>query len=162
MVTLDRFKELLTYDPLTGLFHWIVKRNGVIKNKPAGSIVKGYIHIMIDSKAYKAHRLAWFYMTGEWPIDQIDHINTIKTDNRFENLRQADNSKNKYNTPIYNNNTSGYKGVHFNKRIGLFAARIGVNKTKIHLGYFDSAEKAYQAYLQAANNIQKEFKHFSI
>ena len=90
MITQEELKELLDYNPETGLFTWNVYNN--IKNKTtAGTFNDGYIQIKIKQKIYQAHRLAWLYVYGEWPKGQIDHINGIRDDNRIENLRDVTN-----------------------------------------------------------------------
>ncbi len=87
MIDQAMVRSLLNYDPETGLFVWL---SGHRANKPAGCKQgKGYVHICIDQKLYKAHRLAFLYMTGNWPTHHVDHINRIKDDNRWENLRDV-------------------------------------------------------------------------
>jgi hypothetical protein len=116
--------------------------------------ITGYRHICIDGCTYKAHRLAYLYMTGEWPKDQIDHINMDKNDNRWGNLRAATRSQNMANTRARTDNISGFKGVVWMKRQHEWAARIGVNGKQIHLGYFDKPHVAYAAVCVASR------KHF--
>lgn len=97
MITQARLKELLSYDPATGVFIWKVTRNGKMKvGLPAGSIDRedGYVEICLDRRDYKAHRLAWLYVTGAWPVYGIDHIDRDKTNNRFINLRDVPHSVN--------------------------------------------------------------------
>lgn len=98
---------------------------------------------------YKAHRLAWLYITGQWPIDQIDHINGIRSDNRFCNLREIDLTGNSHqrNKPP-KNNKSGFIGVYLT-RSGKFRAQIGYLRTNIAIGVFDTPEQAHAAYLEA-------------
>jgi len=85
---------LLTYDPYTGLFTWLVDAySNKVKGKIAGSIKEGYINISIDRKLYRAHRLAWLYVNGVFP-SEIDHINRVKSDNRICNLREVSRSEN--------------------------------------------------------------------
>src|ERR1700719_1662744 len=102
----DRLRELLSYDPETGVFRWLVrKRQNVKAGDVAGSFDGcGYCKISIDRRAYKAHRLAWLYMTGEWPPAEIDHINMNRADNRFANLRLATRHQNMANQRLYANN----------------------------------------------------------
>ena len=101
MLTHSRLTEILSYDPATGCFTWKVD---VARNVKAGTVAGntncyGYMRIRIDKKAYFAHRLAWFYVTGEWPKATIDHINRKKTDNRFANLRDISLLANQHNRP---------------------------------------------------------------
>ena len=109
-------------------------------------------------KAYlKAHRLAWFFVYGEWPQKQIDHINGNKSDNRISNLRLATASQNLSNKGITKSNTSGYKGVSFNRTKKKWMASIKVNKKSINLGYFLTPEEASEAYKAAAIKHHGEF-----
>lgn len=147
MLTQQRLKELLHYDPETGLFKWIVSRRGVPKK---GSVTgwydkDGYHLITIDYKRYQAHRLAFLYMTGTFPTDQVDHINRIKDDNRFDNLRLVSNLENGHNKSIHKNNTSGVTGVDWYKQKKKWRARIRVNYKQIHLGLYGTIEEAKKA-----------------
>ena len=156
MITQLELIRLLNYNPNTGLFIWLISTARRIKvGDIAGSLNnRGYITIIINGKSYKAHRLAFLYMTGNWPKDQVDHINMIKSDNRWNNLREANTSQNKGNSLKHNDNKSGVKGVYWNKTINKWCAQIGVNSKTIHLGYFDNIEDAKIAYETAA------IKHF--
>ena len=98
---------------------------------------------MIDGKAYKGQRLAWLLHTGKWPKKQIDHINRVRDDNRFENLREATKSENQINSGMYKNNKSGYRGVHFSKADGKWAATLRRDGRTRYLGVFSSAKEAY-------------------
>ncbi len=150
MLTQKRLKEVLKYDPRTGVFTNRRSRIGVTAYKVAGSIKKdGYVCIMIDKKAYTAHRLAWFYMTGEWPKNQIDHINHVRSDNRFSNLREATNEENSRNLKLFSNNRSGFSGVSWNKRHKKWYSKITINKKEKFLGSFDKKEDAIKARIEA-------------
>jgi hypothetical protein len=105
---------------------------------------------MVDGHTYHEHRLAWFYMKGVWPKGDIDHIKGDKSDNRITNLREATTSQNKANERIRVNNTSGYKGVTWHRKRRKWEAHIGVNGKGLTLGYFDSPERAFIAYMKAA------------
>lgn len=144
MVTQDRLKEVLDYDPDTGVFTWKKKISrkvvvGKIAGCPDGG---GYTIIRIDHKTYKAHRLAWLYVTGAFPKDQIDHINRVKTDNRICNLREASPRENQQNHPIHRDNTSGVTGVDWVKRAKKWRAVIKHKGRNIHLGYYNTIEEA--------------------
>jgi hypothetical protein len=141
-----RLKELLHYDPSSGVFTWIVPKRGTKISKIAGCIFDGgYRKIKIDGKDYKAHRLAWLYVYGNWPIGQIDHKNLVKDDNRICNLRDVTASQNQQNQLLaMANNKLGVKGV--SKKRNKFRAAIGVGKKKIHIGTFDTIEDAKKAY----------------
>ena len=140
--------HLLSYDPDTGYLTWIVvRRNGVIQpGTIAGTVGSdGYIYAKIDGYRRVAHRIAWYLMTGEWlPSHQeIDHRNGIRIDNRWENLRRADDSQQTMNTSLNSRNTSGHRGVYRQGR--KWHARINVYKRTILLGYFDNIEDAVES-----------------
>src|SRR5712664_3026918 len=98
ILTAERLRELLNYDPETGIFRWDVVRRGCGIGKEAGtSVSAGYRQISIDRRAYSEHRLARLYVHGHWPLDEIDHINGVRDDNRLSNLRQATRSENAQN-----------------------------------------------------------------
>lgn len=94
MLSQEYLKSILHYDPETGILSWKVDRRRVKIGQIAGYLCLGYVAIGIDGKLYKGHRLAWLYMTGEWPKDEIDHINRTKHDNRWVNLREATKEQN--------------------------------------------------------------------
>lgn len=147
MLTQERLKEVLHYDPDTGVFTWKKYRVGTV----AGHIHKGhgYLTIGVDKKVYLAHRLAWLYVYGTWPVDQLDHRNRVRTDNRISNLRESNQFENAQNKNKASNNSSGYPGVSFHSRDMKYAAYITVSKKRKSLGYFSSAEEAYEARKQA-------------
>ena len=149
-ITAERLRELLSFDVETGLFTRLTSTNRRIKPGVVNGCVRpdGYILIGVEKSHFLAHRLAWFYVHGFWP-DQIDHINGIKHDNRLSNLRACCQAENSQNLTIRKNNTSGFVGVSFRPDMGKFAAEIGVNKQKIKLGLFPTAELAAEAYASA-------------
>lgn len=150
---------VLDYNPETGLFKWKVRTSiRVVVGAVAGSVSDdGYIVIRIGRKIYRAHRLAFLWMTGKFPTGHVDHINTIRTDNRWCNLRQCSRSQNQCNRTKQSNNTSGFKGVSFEKRTGLWKAGLGINRKFINLGRFKTPELAHAAYCQAVEKHHKEF-----
>ena len=151
-LTVERLKELLNYEPDTGVFVWVKSK------RKAGCIRHdGYVRIGIDMKAYLAHRLAWLYMTGQWPDELIDHINRVKNDNRFSNLRQASKAQNAQNTKLFSGSKSGFKGVRRYTYSGKWFACITANGTTHKLGSFDSAEEAAEAYRQAAQRLHSAY-----
>lgn len=112
MITQQYLKEILHYNPDTGVFMWKEAKRGRNKFKPAGTYdSNGYLIIKIDYKRYRAGRLAWIYMTGKEPVNLIDHINRNKADDRWVNLREATQNQNQQNKTIAKNNSSGYKGI---------------------------------------------------
>lgn len=159
MLTYTRLKELLNYDPDTGVFIWIKPTSNRVKiNSVAGTFdTYGYLVIRIDSILYKAHRLAWLYAFEEYPENQIDHINGIKSDNRLDNLRDATSSQNMFNKPVNSANTTGYKGVNYRASMSKYRASIGYKGRVLHLGYFITAEEAHEAYKLKSIELYKEF-----
>ncbi len=150
MITAARLRELLSYDPMTGLFINLTVRGGVQKGGIAGSLdAEGYRVIRVSGKHYKAHRLAFLYMTDDWPANQVDHKNGCLSDNRWENLREADNGQNQQNLRLRRDNSSGLFGVSWHKDTKKWVAQIQVNHEKRCLGYFVNKDDAYAAYCAA-------------
>jgi hypothetical protein len=153
-LTAKELRETLAYDANTGIFSWIIRPSKAVKvGDKAGCLdKKGYVTIGIKRRIYKTHRLAWLYITGEWPNGLIDHINGNKADNRFENLRVVGADGNSQNVRKPNKrNKSGFMGVIFfqNK----WRASI-THKGKTHwLGDFATPEEAHQTYLVAKRNF---------
>lgn len=152
ILTATRLRELLHYDPDTGLFTRLkTPKNTTIKvGDVAGFLSKaGYRIIKIDLKAYKAHRLAWLYMTGAFPSEETDHINGIKSDNQFINLREASHSLNAQNYVKPNaDNKCGFLGVT-KRASGKFVAQIRLMGEMRNLGQCDTPEEAHEVYLKA-------------
>lgn len=162
-VTSDRLKELLSYDPDTGLFIWRVDRG---TRRCAGSVAGHvfnesgslqYRSIGIDGRNYKAHRLAWLMVHGRWPANGIDHIDGNGLNNAIANLREATQSENLRNRGASANNKSGLKGVHWHRRDRKWVAQITIAGTPKCLGYFDDPAKAHAAYRAAAKEHHGEF-----
>ena len=158
-VTHGRLLQVLSYEPITGVFRCQVK---TAKNTIVGSVAGtmndiGYRQIRIDGTIYCEHQLAWFYMHGVW-AKRLDHKNRVRSDNRLENLREATHSQNLHNAPAQKNNTSGFKGVSKSKnKKNPFCAKICVNEQRICLGNFPTKEEAYQAYIKASQKYLGEF-----
>ena len=152
MLTQERLKELLSYDPETGVFRWLTHSGRATSGDKAGSLSKGYLYISVDKQKYLAHRLAWLYINGSWPTKDIDHRDTDSSNNRFFNLREATKPENLRNVGLRSHNASGFKGVHFNKAAGKFQAGARLNGKYNYLGCFTTAElasEAYQAFAKA-------------
>jgi hypothetical protein len=137
-ITPDFLRHLLHYDPLTGVWTWMnpLPRSPVRRGDIAGRITtQGRRQIRIASGFYYSSRLAWLYMTGTWPKDQIDHVNRIKDDDRWENLREATQSQNSFNREWAETN-GDMRGIrpHGNK----FAVNIGT----LYLGLYTTLEEA--------------------
>jgi hypothetical protein len=158
VITAERLRELLAYDPTSGGFAWRVDRGGLAK---AGQIAGsrngiGYVNIRVDGRDYSAHRLAWLHVTGAWPAGQIDHINGVRDDNRIANLREATNAQNQWNR-AHQGSVSGFKGVKWCKIQRKWRAELRKDGRKIHLGRFATAEEAHAAYCAAASEHFGEF-----
>lgn len=160
MLTQQRLKELLHYNPETGVFTWKVWRGdkakvGTVAGRQAHP--RKQIQIRVDNVQHGAHRLAWLYMTGCWPKQYIDHINRNSLDNRFKNLREATPSQNEYNTAAHKDSTHKIKGVTLDKLSKTWFARIQIEGRRIYLGHFKTAIDAGVAYEQAAKKHHGEF-----
>lgn len=161
---LGRLRELLDYDPAIGVFRW--RKHADVNprywGRRAGTASgNGYRQIQIDFIRYFEHRLAWLYVTGEWPDQQVDHRNRIRDDNRFPNLRKATSSQNHFNTTKQKNNTSGVKGVSFDTRRKKWRACICKNRKQQLLGYFSTKIEAADAYALAAAKLHGNFARLS-
>jgi hypothetical protein len=163
MITQKELTEILHYDTLTGVFTWKKYRNA---KSPAGSKAghpdKAYIRIRVFGKLYKAHRLAFLYMTGEYPEKDVDHVNHNGLDNRWENLRLVSRPENNKNKKPGKNNTSGKTGVAWAKKAQKWVVRLGGNKGRIHIGYFDSFSEAVSAREKAEKELDYHPNHGKI
>lgn len=142
LLTVERAREVLTYDPETGALNWRITRPGAPKGALVGTrTAAGYVQIEIDYKLYPAHRVIWLIQTGKWPTHQVDHINGRRADNRWKNLREATPAENSRNRRPSAKNTSGRIGVSFDKAREKWAAYIIVDGRTIHLGgYVEKAD----------------------
>lgn len=137
MITQERLKQLLNYDPDTGLF------TSVLKCKPVGSLSeKGYVRLNLDKRLYMAHRIAWLYTTGEFPEIEIDHVDGDRSNNKWSNLRLATRKQNMENTSLFCNSTSGHRGVTWYKRNQKWGATAFHNGKRYFAGLFDTKEEA--------------------
>lgn len=156
-LTAERLRKLLAYDAETGKFTRLARTAQCIRVGDTAGYVNpdGYREIRVDGKTYKAHRLAWLYVHGAWPAEQIDHINGVRHDNRLSNLRAATNAENRQNTAKRSDNNSGFTGVSWHKRAEKWTARVRINRVQHHLGCFNTVEEAYEAYLQAKAELHE-------
>lgn len=158
ILTQDDIHELMDYDPKTGFFQWKKKRRGIQTGVFLGTDNGfGYKRISVLGKSYYAHRLAWFYVHGEWP-DQIDHINGIKSDNRIKNLRNVNCQQNAQNkTKAQKNSLSQTLGVSWHKKAKKWQAHICVFKERKYLGLFEKIEDAEKAFNKEKARILNEY-----
>jgi hypothetical protein len=158
-LTREFLRSVFDYNSETGDLVWKKNRgNNKVKGKIAGYTNKdGYILIRVNDKLHYAHRLVWFWVMGEWPKNQIDHINRIRNDNRWVNLRSATPSQNKQNTVARKDNKLGIKGVFWCKRSKKYKVKITVNKKYIHLGYYSNLEEAIKIRKKAEKEYFGEF-----
>lgn len=158
LVPQRRLKELLHYDPVTGIFTWCTVRKKCPIGKRAGTQrADGYRIISIDRKNYLESRLAWFYMTGTWPECEIDHRDLDPSNTKWANLRAATRGQNECNKLIRSDNLSGHKGVRRAKQKTGYEAYIYQNGQHITLGTFPTLEAASEARRIAATASYGEF-----
>jgi hypothetical protein len=158
VLTAERLRDLLHYDPDTGVWSWLVRQGRACVGATAGWVrADGYRQIRVDGRAYRAHRLAFLYMTGRWPPRLVDHKNVVPGDDRWCNLRPATESQNQHNRGRAATNTSGLKGASFSKHTRKWLAQIAVRGVRKYLGYFDTPEEAHAAYVAASQQHHGEF-----
>ena len=138
-LTQEYLRDVLDYQPETGVFTWKISPNKRIRvgDATGTSLSSGYRRVRVLGTSYRAHRLAWFYVHGEWPPEQIDHINGVRDDNRIKNLRCATYTENQKNKRRGKNNTSGVVGVSWNKQRQKWHVVIKVNRQDIFLGLYE-------------------------
>lgn len=157
--TSDYLKSILEYNPETGVFKWKVSLAKCTHPRDvAGTIqLRGRRTIGINKRIYLSSRLAWLYMTGNWPPHIVDHRNRDNSDDRWSNLRAATNKQNAQNRNKPFTNTSGFKGISWERKRNRWKAIIEVNYKAIQLGSFSTREEAYAAYCETARTIHGEF-----
>jgi len=172
-ITADYVRQIFAYDENSGnliwknrpIEHFATQRacgtwNKRFAGKRAGHITAaGYILIEISGKPFLAHRLVWLYVNGNWPNNQIDHINGIRQDNRIFNLRDVLHKTNGKNTKMPSHNTSGHIGVSFHKKAKKWRAYIKVNQKNLHLGIFNSKADAIKARIEAQDRFEFHANH---
>src|SRR6266704_1013609 len=159
MITHAQLLELLRYEPETGQFIWLTGKNAW---KPAGKLLPArkfttrsgmslpYWTVGILGKTYFRAKLAWFYVTGEWPAMEVDHRDTDSINDRWDNLREATRQQNNANRRTFKNNKTGHKGVHYRDDIKKYRAMISVGGRNRSLGHFEKFEEAAAVYEQHA------------
>ena len=151
-ISYEQLTKLISYDSSTGVLTW--KKSGKIAGcwHPTG-----YLYVTVNQQAYRAHRLIWFIMTKKWPKDVVDHIDGDSSNNRFWNLREATLSQNQHNRRMSKNNTSGVKGLTWNKPMKKWMARVKVDGVSVHVGYFNSKTKAKKALMEVRLRLHGDF-----
>lgn len=175
--SINLLRDLLEYDPNTGMLYWKSRTEDMFYNgntssfsvckswnsrwsgKPALNHIdaRGYKRGAINGRHLQAHRVIWAICNGSWPKGEIDHINGNKIDNRISNLRVASRSQNERNKGLISSNTSGEKGVSWNKLKGKWHAYVTINRKRTNVGYFDCRFKASLARKEAAEKLHGEF-----
>jgi hypothetical protein len=159
LLTQERLREIMNYSPDSGVFTWKERKKGRRFHKAVGSPnAGGYLCVLIDYKSYRLNRLAWFYMTGQWPQEEVDHKNGDRIDNRWKNLREASRLMNLENQrKARSDNSCGKLGVSKRRgnRVKPWQATIQTCKRQIHLGYFATSEEAHQAYIKAKRQVHQ-------
>ncbi len=159
-LSVEEVRRLLTYDAVTGKLFWRESVNSrAQKGSEAGHLHArwGYIIITIRGKKYKANRLAWLITHGAWPSAELDHRNGNNADNRLMNLREATTLQNRCNSRMMRNNTSGRKGVYWDKRSQRWFAKIQINHKDRYVGFFDLFDDACAARADAEQRYHGEF-----
>lgn len=153
MLTQKRLKQLFFYNTKTGLFTRLcTPRRGPRPERVGTKSSQGYLQMWIDGVRYSAHRVIWFYMTGSWPENEIDHVNGERMDNKWSNLRDATRTLNLENQRRANSrSTTGFLGISPNRE--KFQAQIKANGVRYCLGNFHTAEQAHAAYLKAKRKL---------
>lgn len=156
MITQELINSLFEYD--NGVLYWKVNRTGTAKKGTQAGWLhsNGYFRCKVKGKPYLVHRLIYLAHHGYLP-EILDHINGNPLDNRIENLREASKYENQYNSKIRNDNSSGVKGIGWNKTKKKWIVRIKINGVRKHLGAFDDLELAELVILEARDKYHKEF-----
>ena len=158
-LTYDIVREIFTYNPETGILRWKAHRGRVSCGSIAGSLdEKGYMRVMIDGHHYRSHRIIWLYMTGELPVFDIDHKDTDRSNNKWNNLRPATKSQNASNYM----RKSGTRGISFHKATQKWTASIKHSAKQMHLGLFASKSDAMICYNYHAAYLFGAFAKFNL
>lgn len=159
-ITADRLRELMHYDPGTGIFTRLMStsNNKALAGDNAGALHgSGYLFIMVDRVRYAAHQLAYLYMTGKWPSRDLDHRDRDKSNNRWSNLRLATHAENGANRGLTRSNKSGLKGAWWDLKDRKWKSQIRIHGVRHYLGSFDCPAAAHLTYAVAAVRAYGEF-----
>lgn len=163
MHSAEFLREVLQYDPETGVLTFKENRgSNKVKGKVAGFVRKdGYHFLSLQKKRYLGHRIIWAMMTGDWPENQIDHIDGVRSNNKWANLRAATPSQNNANHSVRIDSKIGLKGVQIHPDTGKWRARINIAGTTKHLGLFNTPEEAHAAFVAAASKVHGAYARAS-
>jgi hypothetical protein len=153
----DKLRGLLRYDAQTGVLHWRVRRKGVNSSMVAGVQNRGYIVVRIDGELFLAHRIIWKLVTGDDPVDRIDHEDMNRSNNSWSNLREADNGKNMMNAGLRKDNSTGAKSVFWERHSQSWRVRIGCNGVQHDFGRFKEFDAAVHAMTEARERLHGDF-----
>ena len=166
VLTQERLRNILNYNQGTGIFMRLVDRRGGRWKAGARAGCHDKFHhcrvLRIDGRCYLEHRVVWLYVHGRWPTLEIDHINGDGTDNRLCNLREATHQQNMRNMKKHKDNTSGFKGVYFNKKTGKWVTQIAIASRQTYVGSFDTPESAHTEYCRVATANFGKFANFGV
>jgi hypothetical protein len=153
--TFEQLNDWFSYEPETGIFRW--KRSGrggkAVAGEISGRLSLKYWCLKIEQTEYRGHRVAWLLMTGAWPVDQIDHRDEVKSNNRWSNLRAATNKQNHENIRTYAHNTSGLRGVRYEEKRGHWYAYITHHQRMRNLGHHPTLLDAAAARFRAERSL---------
>ncbi len=158
ILTQQYLKEIIHYNPKTGLFKWTSEKKYANSHTIGYTNPYGYHSIMIDGRNFPAHRLAWLYVYGIFPPNQVDHINHDKLDNRISNLRAVTNQDNQRNRR-FTGNSSGFMGVYWDKARSKWKTQIKVNQVVVNLGRYDDITEAISMRLTAEDHYGFHSNH---
>lgn len=162
-LTAAEAREALHYDPETGVFTRLISKARGKAGRVAGSLSNGYVRVPLDRKVYKAHRLAWLYMTGEWPAGIIDHVDRNRSNNRWSNLREVTAAGNAQNASLRKDNKSGVKGVSWCNTNKKWMAQLKVNNRNKFLGHFHTVQEAAEARRRAEETMHPYYtRHLEV
>ena len=160
-ISIEVLRERFAYDPKTGVVTYATRCGNCLKGMRAGSVKSesGYRIIKIGKKELREHRVIFVLMKGQWPTDCMDHINGDRTDNRWENLREATQTQNRWNGKGFSSRKARAKGVHFHQKSGKWQAKIGFGGVMHQLGFFETHDEAAAARKKAACEMYGEFAY---
>lgn len=159
-LTQEELKKRLVYNTNTGEFFYNYSIGGKLKGNKVGTLKDGYIYIRVAGVIYLAHRLAWLYIYGKFPISMLDHIDRNRSNNKISNLRESNYSQNGRNTNINKKNTSGIKGVDYMKSLHKWRSRSVIQGIEHHIGVYSSIEDARIARENFDDKYEKSLQTF--